>query len=380
MKKKSNRIPSAGPSITMREVRLIADAAKTGWYENRNDYLNRFNKKFGALTKRRFVLPTAHCTDAIHLALLTLGIGKGDEVIVPDISWIASASPITYVGATPVFADIEEANWCLSPESLERAITKRTKAVVVVHTYGSMARIETIMRIAKKHQLAVIEDAAEALGSSYHGRPAGSFGDVSVMSFNATKIATAGQGGVFATNDKALYEKARRFVRHGMVPYTPNRTFWADQIGYNYEWTNMQAAFALGQLERLPELVRFKHRAFSWYQKYLHRLPLTLNPSLPRTRSNHWLAVALFDRGTKVTKEAMVAFLQKSGIDGRPFFYPMSSMPAFRNWTKGKGYAKRNPISYDLSRRGLCLPSAFSLTSSQVKTVAQVLRQMLARR
>ena len=172
MSRKIKPIPSAGPSISELEVRMVADAARTGWYESRNNYLEKFIKKSAQLTKRQYVLPTAHCTDAIHLALLSLGIGKGDEVIVPDVSWIASASPITYVGATPVFADIEESTWCLSPKSLEKNITKRTKAVIVVDLYGGMPRMKEILSIARKHRIAVIEDAAEALGSSYGGKPA----------------------------------------------------------------------------------------------------------------------------------------------------------------------------------------------------------------
>ena len=234
-KRAQHHIPSAGPSLTEAEAKLAHDAVLTGWYENRNEYLNKFIDKYAALTQRKFVLPTSHATAALHLALLSLGIGKGDEVIIADTSWIAPASAITYVGATPVFADIDADTWCLSPASLEKNITERTKAVIVVDTYGSMPRMREILATAKKHKLFVIEDSAEALGSTYRGKPAGSFGDISIMSFNATKITTAGQGGVFATNSKKLNDAAGRLTRHGMVPYTPNRTFWADSIGFNYE-------------------------------------------------------------------------------------------------------------------------------------------------
>lgn len=378
MKKKNNRpIPSAGPSVSKREVQLVADAARIGWYENRNNYLEKFIKKYSSLTRRRYVLPTAHCTDALHLALKALRIGKGDEVIVPDITWIAPAAAVTYTGARPIFADIEESTWCLSPESFEKNITKRTKAVIIVDLYGGMPRMRELLAIAKKHRIPVVEDAAEALGSSYRGRPAGSFGDISVMSFNATKFATAGQGGVFATNDKTLYERAGRLIRHGMVPYTPNRTFWSEVIGYNYEWTNMQAAFALGQLERLPELLAIKRRAFREYKKLLSKIPgITLNPTLQKTRNNNWLPTMLIDRSYRVRKERILEALQKQGIGARPFFYPMSSMPAFKPYVRGNE-RKSNPVSYDLSSRGVSLPSAYTLTASDTRRIVTALKKIL---
>ena len=374
------RIPSAGPSITEKEVKMIAHAAKHGWYERRNEGLDAFIKKYAALTDRKYVLPTSLCTAALHLALKVLAIGPGDEVIIAETSWIAPAAAIVYIGAIPIFADIDIDTWGLSPASLEKKITKRTKAVIVVDTYGSMPRMREILSIAKKHKLRVIEDSAEALGSYYRGKPAGSFGDISVMSFNATKLATAGQGGVFATNDKRLFEAAKRLTRHGMLPYTPNSTFWSDHIGYNYEWTNMQAAFALAQLERLPELLRFKQRAFSWYEKHLKDIPgVVLNPELPNTKSNRWLAVAIFDRRYRIKKEKLVKIFQERGIDLRPFFYPLSMMPPFQKYVRGKRVKDENLVAYDISVRGICLPSSYRLTESDVRIVCDMLRKELTR-
>ncbi len=376
-KEPEHRIPSAGPSITEAEVKLIAEAARVGWYGRRNEHLDLFKTYYGKLTKRRFVLPTSHATAALHLALIAVGVKKGDEVIIADSSWVAPASAITYLGAKPVFADIDADTWGLSPVSFARRITKRTKAVIVVETFGSMPHLAEILAIAKKHKIAVIEDAAEALGSAYKGKPAGSFGDVSVMSFNATKLATAGQGGVLATNSKKIYNAAAHMTRHGMVPYTPNTTFWSDVIGYNYEWTNMQAAFALAQLRRLPELLRMRKSSYEWYRKGLANIPgITLTPEIHGTKNNRWLTTIVLDKRYRITKEKLLKEFSDRGIDCRPYFYPISSMPPFKKYARNA--KKANPVAYDLSSRGISLPSSYALTQADVRRVCNALKEILA--
>lgn len=377
---KRARIPSQGPSITDKEVQLVAEAVKYGWYEKRNMHLDRFTAEFAAYTGIKHCLPTSHCTDAIHLALLVLNIGPGDEVIVPDITWVASAAPIHFVGATPVFADIDRQDWCLDPASFERSITPKTKAVIVVDLYGTMPRMDEIKKIARQYEIPIIEDAAEAMGAAYNNRQAGTFGKIGVYSFNATKLMIAGQGGVLATNNKSIYDRARKLWHHGMVEYSV-KTFWSEEIGYNYQWTNMQAALALAQLRRLSELVANKRRAYHWYAERLADLDgVRLNYEAKGTQSTFWIAVAIIDKEYGLKKEAIIKQLNRYNIDGRPFFYPLSSMPAYARFCRGKDMKKINPVAYDISPYGLCLPSAANITESDVDYVCDCLKKILLRK
>ncbi len=331
------------------------------------------------MTGRRYCLPTVNCTSAIHLSLLALGIGKGDEVIVPDITWVGSVSPVVYVGAKPVFADIEVDTWCLSAKSFENAITKKTRAVIVVDLYGNIPRMNELLRIARKHKIAVIEDAAEGIGARYLGKPAGSFGDLSVFSFNATKLVMAGQGGALLTDNKQLYERASKLSHHGFAPYSFSNTFWCEEIGYNYQWTNIQAALALAQLKRLPELLAYKRKVFNWYKKYLRGLPgISLNVEIPRTKSTFWIANIVFDKSLGLGKERLMNVLRKNHIEPRPFFYPLSSMPAFAPYVKGKQARKKNPVSYELSPRSISLPSSSVITEKEVRYICEVIRKLLS--
>lgn len=371
------KIPSAGPSITQAEIKLVTEAVTHGWYENRNMHINQFVKEFSEYTGVKYCYPTANCSSAIHLALLGLGIGPGDEVIVPDITWVASVAPIHYVGATPIFADIKEDSWCLSSESFEKLITLRTKAVIVVDLYGNMPDMDKILSIAKKHKIFVIEDAAEAMGAEYKGKKAGSFGDVSTFSFNATKIMIAGHGGMVATNNKKLYEKFEILAHHGMLPYN-KKTFWSVEIGYNYLWTNIQAALALAQLRRLDELVNKKRKIFSWYEKRLVRVPgIRLNQEPEGTKSTFWIINAHISSKFKVNKEKLMEEFKKFDIDTRPFFYPVSSQPAYRKYVKGKNYRSQNKVSYRISPKIISLPYSLELKESDVEYVCQIFLKIL---
>lgn len=371
------KIPCAGPSITSKEIALVNEAIKFGWYEKRNMHIDQFVKEFSKYTGIKYCLPVVNCTSALHLAMIGLGIGPGDEVIAPDLTWIASVAPIHYVGATPIFADVDEKTWCLSPDSFESLITPKTKAVVVVDLFGNMPDMDKILKIAKKHKIHVIEDAAEAMGAEYHGKKAGSFGDISAFSFNATKIIIAGQGGVVATNNKKLFERFQRLYHHGMLPYS-KITFWSVEIGYNYQWTNIQAALALAQLRRLGELVAYKRKVFNWYKTKLGNIEgIQLNIEPEGTKSTFWIVNAMLSGKLKVKKETLREEFSKYDIDTRPFFYPASSMPAYSRYCKGKNYKKQNPISYRISPYGISLPSAFNLTKSDVDYVCDIFLHIL---
>ena len=264
-------IPVAGPWVTEKEVRYTADAAANGWYANHSVYPDRFEKGFAKYLGVAHATSLPSCTSALHLALAGLGIGAGDEVIVPDATWIATSAPVSYVGATPVFADMDKNSWCLDAAAFESAITPRTKAVIVVHLYGNMADIGAITDVARRHGIAMIEDAAEAIGSEYRGRKAGAFGDAATFSFHGSKTLTTGEGGMLVTSRDDLFARVLRLRDHGREP--GDRLFFNQEIAYKYKMSALQAAFGLAQLERIEELVSTQARnllmvcaAFQWHQ------------------------------------------------------------------------------------------------------------------
>tara|TARA_B110000438_G_scaffold300036_1_gene351505 strand:- start:1278 stop:2420 length:1143 start_codon:yes stop_codon:yes gene_type:complete len=377
MNDKLNNIPSAGPSITQKEIDLVTEAVTLGWYESRNIHFDKFNEEFAKLINKKYILPVSNCTAAIHLALLSLEIGSGDEVIVPDVTWVASVAPIIYTGAKPVFCDIDKDNWCIDPKSFEKCITKNTKAVIVVDLYGNMPNMKEILSIAKENKILIIEDTAEGLGSLYNSLPAGSFGDISVFSFNATKIAVAGQGGVFATNNKDFFERAKRLYHHGMAKYTEETTFWSLEIGYNYQWTNIQAALALAQIRRLEELVNQRRTLFSWYKERLKDIDgVQLNSEADNVKNTYWVVSAIVDKGYGLKKEDFMKKFKEKNIDSRPFFYPVSSMPPYRKYLNKK-YDNLNPVSYSLSKYGISFPSAAIINEIQVDHICTLFKNIL---
>lgn len=374
------RIPSTGPSITQEEIDLVTEAVTEGWYENMNRHIRQFTEEFSAFVGMKYCLPVSHGTAAIHLALLALDIGPGDEVIVPDITWVASACPVSYVGAKPVFVDIDPRDLCLDPSAFEKAITKRTKAVMVVDLLGNMPQMDAILEIADRRGIPVIEDAAEGIGATYKGRPAGTFGKISAFSFNATKLVIGGQGGMFVTQSKKLFERAKRLSHHGMIKNVNSKLYWSAELGFNYNWTNIQAALALAQLRRLPELLEMKRRIFSWYRAGLEGVDgVTLNQSAPEVEPTYWLVNAFLEPGRGRKKRQIQEMFKEFEIDARPFFYPVSSMPPYAPYCVGENMKKKNPVSYRLSPYGISLPSGFSLTESDVGYVCESFREILKR-
>src|SRR5262245_17656235 len=270
------RIPIAGPWITDKEVAYVADAARNAWYAGANQFHERFERAFAEYIGVDHAIALPSCTSAIHLALLGLRVGPGDEVILPDCTWIASAAPVTYVGATPVFADIEPDPWCLSARSFEERITPRTRAVIPVDLYGGTPDFDAIDAVARKHRIAVIEDAAEAIGSERGARKAGSFGDAGVFSFHGSKTLTTGEGGMLVTRREDVWRRALFLRDHGRAP--GDRMFWNTEVGHKYKMSAMQAALGLAQLERIDELLAKKRQIFAWYEGALAGVDLvTLN-------------------------------------------------------------------------------------------------------
>jgi len=370
------RLLVSGPSITQKEIDYVTDAVTRCWYSDANIYHNKFEKAFAEYVGRRYAIALPSCTSAIHLSLLALGIGPGDEVIVPDITWIASAAPIHYVGAIPVFADIDSKTWCLSAESFESCITSKTKAVIPVDLYGNMPDMDSLYQIAQKYGIAVIEDAAEAIGSEFNGKQAGGFGDTSVFSFHGSKTLTTGEGGMLLTDREDLYQRVLVLRDHGRLP--DDKMFFNSEVAYKYKMSSMQAALGLAQLERIEELITRKREIFAWYAESLAEVEgITLNYERLGTKNTYWMITAILDSKYNLKKEALITLLDKDGIDSRPFFFPLSSIPAYANHPQAELARQRNKISYTLSPYGVNLPSGLYLTQEKVAYVANTLKGIL---
>lgn len=369
------RIPVAGPWITDHEVQLVAEAARTAWYEHANDYHERFEQEFARRLGMRHAVALPSCTAGLHLALLALGVRPGDEVIVPEITWIASAAPVSYVGATPVFADVDPETWCLDIASFKNCITPRTRAVIPVDLYGGMPRMDELLAVARRHNIAVIEDAAEAIGAEYRHRAAGSWGDVGVFSFHGSKTLTTGEGGMLVTNDDALWQRVLVLRDHGRRP--GDRSFFNQEVAWKYKMSALQAALGLAQLQRLDELLHRKRLIFRWYQEELGHVPgLRLNAEPPGTKNAYWMVTAILDASYGLGKERIMAALSEQGIDSRPFFHPLSSLPAYSGFPGVIAARQRNRVAYDLADRGINLPSALCLTREQVAQVGRAVRML----
>ena len=370
-------IPVAGPWITDKETEYVAHAAASDWYEEAGTYSRRFEEAFAAYVGRRYAISLPSGTSGIHLSLLALGVGPGDEVVVPEITWIASAAPVSYVGATPAFADVEASTWCLSPESFESMIGPRTKAVIPVDLYGSMPDLDGIREVARRHGVAVIEDAAGAVGSSYKGSLAGSFGDTSVFSFHGSKTLTTGEGGMVVTDSEALHARMTFLRDHGRMP--GDTSFLNAEVAHKYKMSSLQAALGLAQLERVEELLGRKRMLYGWYTERLEDLgaDVHLNPMPPGADVVPWMVTAVFGKSTGLTKDAVGGVLAFQGIDTRPFFHPLSSLPAYAGRRGVEGARERNPVSYDISPRAISLPSALRLAESDIDVVASAIRGLL---
>lgn len=372
------RIPISGPSITQKEIDYVTDAATNAWYADHAMYHVRFENAFAEYVGVKHAVSLPSCTAGLHLALAALNIGPGDEVILPDLTWIASAAPISYVGATPVFADVEPDTWCLSAQSLRDCITPNTKAILPVDLYGGMGDYDAIRTIADEYDLALIEDAAEAIGSEYNHRQAGSLGDVAAFSFHGSKTLTTGEGGMLVTNDDHIHERVMILRDHGRLP--GDTMFFNAEVGFKYKMSAMQAAIGLAQIERVEELIAKKRDIFQWYQNELGDTPhITLNAQPDNVKNTYWMVTALLDPALHIDRENLRTALDQCGVDTRPFFHPLSTIPAYRNTPQANAARTRNTIAYDVSPRGLNLPSGQNMTPQLVKQVTSALKVSIAK-
>lgn len=368
------QIQMAGPSITEHEIAVVTDCMRNGWYDY--GYVERFQKEFAAYHGRKHAIMTPNCTTALHLLLTGLGIGPGDEVIVPECTWIGSTAGIHYLGAETVFADIDAGHWCIDPASVERAITPRTKAIIAVDVFGNMPDLDALAEIAERRGLHLIEDAAEAVGSSYKGRRAGSFGVASVFSFHRTKTLVTGEGGMLLLDDDALYERCMFLRDHGRKPEGP--AYYVYEITYKYMPFNLQAAMGYAQFQRIDELVGRKRWMLEQYREGLAGIPdITLNPEPEGGVNGAWITGLLIGKSYGIDKLEAMRRLGEMGVPARPFFYPLSSLPAYPG--KEAEYRARNPVAYDVCARGINLPGALVVTEEQIDTVCKGIRQLLQR-
>jgi len=371
------RIPIAGPSISQREIDYATDAATTGWYDGAGEYPRRFERAFASYLGVKHAVSLPSCTSGLHLALAALGIGPGDEVIVPDVTWIASAAPISYVGAVAVFADIDERTWCLSSQSVRECITEKTKAILAVDLYGGIADYEALRLLADEHGLKIIEDAAEAFGSEYEGCKAGTLGDVAAFSFHGSKTMSTGEGGMLVTDDDELYARVMQLRDHGREP--GDVLFRNTEVAFKYKMPPVSAAIGLGQVERAEELVVRKREIFNWYHEALSEVNgVQLNHEPGNTKNSYWMVTAVLEPKLGWPKEKLMGALDKEGIDSRPMFYPLSSLSAYDGIFQSAKARDRNEVSYRITPWGINLPSALCLKEGQVQRVVDALIQILS--
>lgn len=361
------RIHYTRPSITELEVRYATDAAANGWGERCYDYIHRFERMFRDHLGSRHAIATSSGTGALELGMAGLGIGPGDEVILGDINWIASVAPVAHLGATPVLVDVLADTWCLDPVAVEAAITPRTRAILAVHLYGNLCDMDALSAIAQRHGLALIEDAAEAIGSVWHGRRAGTMGTFGAFSFHGTKTVTTGEGGIFVTDDEALYERVLTLSNHGRAR-GETRQFWPERIGFKFKMSNLQAAIGCAQMERIDDLVAGKRRVFDYYRDTLSGLPLAMNPEPSGTRNGYWMPTIVADPASGFDRARLLGNFSGANIDGRVFFWPLSSLPMFSGHP---GTA----TSRSLSQRAVNLPSYHDLSEAEMDRVVHLVRR-----
>ena len=364
---KENRLPVAEPLIGEKELEYVSDAVRSGWVSSRGKYVEMFEGKFAGYCGSAYGVSTANGTVALHLALESLGIGVGDEVIVPTLTFIATANVVTYTGAKPVFCDAQREYWCIDPLRIEEKITPRTRAIIPVHLYGHPADMDPIMELAKRYNLYVIEDAAEAHGAEYKGRKVGSIGDIGAFSFFGNKIITTGEGGMIVTNDQQIAERADLLKNQGTEP---SRKYWHPVIGFNYRMTNLQAALGVAQTERLDEFVEKKRLIAKWYQEMVTVDGVTFQSEASWARSAYWMpSIVVDEQKLGVSRDELMERFDERGIETRPVFYSLHTLPPYRD-------SEEFPVSERLSRGGINLPSGVSLQQGDVARVAGALNEL----
>ncbi len=363
------KIHYAGPWITEKEVEYVVDAVRNGFYENYKVHATRLENKLCEYLGVRYAIATNSGTSAMHLGLASLGIGPGDEVIVPDSSCVATGLAVVYTGAKAVFVDVDPETWCISPRAVRAALTPRTKAIMPVHWNGHACEMDELMAIARERNLVVMEDGAPALGAEYKGKKLGAFGDTAAFSFQGAKVAIGGQGGAMVTNREDAYRQARMLASYGRTDSVMQ--YWSDFVGYNYGMPNLPAALALAQVERMDELLAKKRLIFSWYEQYLAGAPrLRLIRPAKGTTSTCCYPPLLLEPDARLSRADLLDKLKEDNIDARPAQPRMSRMPMF-------GSQADTPVSHQVETHGVILPGAFCLEEEDIRFTCQRLRDLI---
>jgi perosamine synthetase len=367
---KQELIPLAKPIFGAVEKKLVNQALDTGWISSIGSFVNQFAQEFSRAVKVKYALPVSNGTAALHLALIALGIGPGDEVIVPALTFVASANAVRYTGAQPVFIDIEPETFNLDIDQLEKKITKKTKAIMSVDLYGHPVDFNRVKAIARRHRLKFISDSAESLGSLYKGKPVGSQADVSTFSFFGNKTITTGEGGMLVTNNQKIYQTAELYRDQGKQPRI--HPYYHTVIGYNYGMTNLQAAVGIGQLRRLKTFVKQKRAIAARYRRLLTDVPgLDFQKEASYARSNWWMFSILVNKKQfGRSRDQLMGYLKQKNIETRPFFYPLPFLPTYKK-TKPKN---KFPVTKRIAAAGLNLPTFSDLTNKQIEYVVRCIK------
>jgi len=361
MMKDFKMIPVAEPDLSGNELKYVSNCIKTEWISSKGSYIKKFEDKFSEYCSAKYGVSTSNGTTALHLALVALGIKEGDEVIIPNLTFIATANVVRYCRANPVLVDVNKETWNIDLDKIEEKISDKTKAIIPVHLYSNPCEMDKVMDIAKKHNLFVIEDCAEAHGAEYNGKKVGSFGDVSCFSFYGNKILTTGEGGMCITNNKELAEKMRLLKDHGT---DPKKRYWYPVVGFNYRMTNVQAAIGLAQLERVEEFIKIKRKNAELYELLLKDIQGVVLPPIEKegVRNVYWMYSILLDDRDKIMKK-----LEENGVETRPFFYPIGDMPPYET-------SESFPVSKKLSEKGINLPSSVKLDEQDIRKIAEIIK------
>ncbi len=363
-------IPVAAPVLAGNEQAYVLDCLQSTWISAHGEYVGRFETAFSEFCGARHAICCSSGTAALHLALLALAVGPGDEVLVPTLTFVATANAVTFCGARPVFIDAESKTWNVDPSLLEARITPRTKGIVAVHLYGHAAEMDSVLAVAQRHGLFVIEDAAEAHGAQYRGRPVGTFGNMATFSFSGNKTITTGEGGMVVTDDAALAAKVCQLKAQAM---DPTRRYWFPRIGFNYQLTNIAAAIGLAQMEMASWHVQRRRQIASWYREDLDGVSgITRQAEQPWASHAYWMFSVLLDEAA-ADRDAVMARLAERGIETRPVFYPLHTLPPYRAGAADSAL----PVAERIARRGLSLPTWGGLTREDVHYVSECLRDCL---
>lgn len=354
-------ISLAQPQLSGNEYKYLMDAFLSTWISSTGKYIKEFEDRFSEYCNMKYGVATSNGTTALHLALAALGIGEGDEVIVPDITFAATINAVLYTGATPVIVDVERDSWCIAPDEIEKAITSRTKAVIPVHIYGQPCNMDRICEIANNHHIFIIEDCAEAHGAEWKNKKIGSFSTISCFSFFGNKVITTGEGGMCLTNDPDLADRMRVFRDHGM---SKERKYYHEVVGFNYRMTNLQAAIGVAQVERIDEILKWREQIEEQYREVMKDLKgiILQNNNLPNRKKIAWLVSILVEAKKR---DKILMSLKEKNIDVRPFFIPLSEMEIY------KPFAKKCVISKEISEMGINLPTTTDVNKAIIKSIAE---------